>query len=231
MGEQLTLRIPVPYQPVLEEMIGQQRRATLLPLLQHWIKTASPRILVLYGDSGCGRTYTLSAVHHALQQQGYSNSARFLSLRCATLTPEAVGSLSCPWLFLDDLHWVLGHREWEEALFDLYNRHPEQCWLVSSSGLPNAMCVIPDLGSRLMSGLVCPLDPWTEQDMSQFLQEAASQKGIMLESEHLVYIMQRAKRHPATLLRILERIDSMTLEFRCRVNFVILRKALESNAG
>ncbi len=227
MADQMVLRIPIPADTGLNHVIGQERRDVVVPALKSWMQHQGPRIIYLYGASGSGKTFLLHSVAAELTVRADSDQWMFLALGQPDLKPDLLDDLHMPLLILDDLQAVLGNRLWEEQLFHRFQANPGQYWLVSASGLPHHFSQIPDLQSRLMSGLVFAIDGLNDRDLSDFLAKMAQSRGMTLEYAHRDYILQRVARTPEMMVRVIDILDEESLRSQTQMNWHTLRRVLE----
>ncbi len=227
MPDQLVLRIPIPADVGLTHVIGQDRLDVVVPALKNWMMHQGARIIYIYGAAGSGKTFLLHSVAAELMSMVAQDQWMFLALGQPGLAPDLLDNLEMPWLILDDLHKVFGSRHWEEQLFHRFQANTGQFWLVSASELPHALCSLPDLRSRLMSGLVFAVDHLSDADLSDFLGKMAQARGMTLESAHKDYILQRVARTPQMMMQVVEALDEETLRRQVLLNWSALRQVLE----
>lgn len=222
------MRMPLPLEPDLELMVGEHQRKNLLPALLACLTGTGPEVIYVYGDSGSGRTYMMMACQRWLEKHGHAGDIFYLSLKEEGLDVGVLDGLErYQWLCIDDVEAVLGQLRWETALFELCNRHQGHYLLVAGRDLPVQSCVIPDLASRWMAGLVYGMGGWSDEALGVFLEQAAEQRGLRLNAEQITYMLQRGSRQPGALLKFLDRLDSYTLEKKRRVTLPVLRELLD----
>lgn len=185
--------------------------------------------LYLAGANGSGRTHLLIAACAAANCGGHS--AQYLSL-AALRAPraEAVrGFGGSELLAFDDIEAIVGDRETEHALFDLYNRcRAEQATLLFAATAPPGQLgiVLPDLVSRLSACTQIALKPLGEHERRALLRERALARGIELDEGVLDWLFTRGKRDLASLFEVLDRVDSAALAAKRRVTVPFLRGLL-----
>ena len=87
---------------------------------------------------------------------------------------------------LDDLQVICGDREWEEALFHCFNRlrEHEHKLLICANQNPAQLAIkLPDLRSRLATGLIYQLPVMTDALKQQALISHAQSRGLILPEE------------------------------------------------
>jgi DnaA regulatory inactivator Hda len=103
----------------------------------------------------------------------------------------------CELVCLDDLDAVAGNREWEEALFHLFNRLRDsgRRLLLAAATSPRELPMkLPDLHSRLTLALVFQLQSLSDEDKLRALQLRASRRGLHLSDEVGRFILTRGER-------------------------------------
>ena len=111
-----------------EELLGQ---------LQRLADGRGEPFFLVWGSAGSGKSHLLQAACH--QAAGHGRTAVYLALRDHEKFRPGVldGWDAYELVCLDDLDAIAGQRQWEEALFHLYNRIRERGGgLVVSSNSP-----------------------------------------------------------------------------------------------
>ncbi|HSH28263.1 MAG TPA: DnaA regulatory inactivator Hda [Thiohalobacter sp.] len=199
--------------------------------LQAFVEPAAAGSFFLWGRAGEGKSHLLMAAAHRVNETG--GQAFYLSLAGPGLpSPQllAEGLEGVDLLALDDIDRVAAQRDWEEALFALYNRVQQQGGrlLLAARARPD-QCgfVLPDLVSRLRWGLVFGLRPLADADRIQVLQLRARQRGLELPEEVAGYLIKRYPRDLASLCTLLERLDAVSLQAQRRLTIPFIKQALE----
>lgn len=189
-----------------------------------------PGVLYIHGISGTGKSHLLYAAVKEAEKRG--RAAIYVSH--AAVQPAADDWLDLPGdglICIDDVRASLGAAE-ARALFSLYER------MRSSSGslVLGARCppagvdwVLPDLHSRVRSGLVYRLAELADRDLEEALRLRATHRGIALSDEVMRFVLSRYERSPVALFRLLDRIDTESLARKRRVTVPFLRM-LEADA-
>lgn len=167
-----------------------------------------------YGESGSGRTHLLQACCHLANQNEknifylpLSQHAQYSSVIFQELE-------SYQMVCVDDIDAIVGNRAWEEALFHFYNRARGQktALLISASCVPQQLnCILPDLQSRLSSGLVLEIKNLTDLEKMQVLQLRATRRGFSLSEEVVSYLVNHYSRHMRDLFHLFEKLDQASL--------------------
>ncbi|MCB1649658.1 MAG: DnaA regulatory inactivator Hda [Pseudomonadales bacterium] len=184
----------------------------------------------LWGGVGAGTSHLLQAVCHDADARG--QACFYLPLaQAADYSPDVLEGLECfPLVCLDDLEVIAGQDAWEGALFTLFNRLRESGsrLLVAAHCSPRELPVqLPDLLSRLQSGVVFSLQVPGDEEKREALQLRARQRGIELSDEVLSYVLQRNERSMRGLFSLLERLDQFSLQTQRRITVPLVRELME----
>lgn len=228
-GAQLTLGVRLRDDARWSNFHGQ-RNGAAAALLRAACEDGRHPVIAVCGDEDTGKSHLLQAACHDAEQE--ARSAICMSM--AELLPMGPGVLAgmdeLALIALDDLHLVAGLREWEEALFHLYNRlHDRNHQLiVSLAELPaNIGFMLPDLSSRLQHGLLVQLGVYRDEDRVTILQARAEQRGLVVNDEVAGFIMRRASRRLGDLLGILDILDENSLQAQRRLTIPFVKSVMD----
>ena len=115
---------------------------------------------------------------------------------------------------IDDIQCVAQSRQWEEAVFHLFNRVYDAggSIIIAGNDLPKALpLMLPDLVSRLSWGVVYQLHPLDDSEKINVLIQRANSRGITLSEEVGKYILSHCPRHMTTLFAALDALDKASL--------------------
>lgn len=183
----------------------------------------------LWGSAKVGKSHLLqaacAAVHDAQRPVAYLPLPK-LSAYGPELLQELDGmALVC----LDDLHLIAGDRDWEQALFGLYNRlRDATAGLLVSADRPLAQLPIrlPDLASRLAWGPSYQLQALNDGELLPALTRLAAERGLQLPTDSARYILRRCPRDLGYLQDLLERLDRASLAAQRRLTLPFVRDHL-----
>ncbi len=183
----------------------------------------------IWGSEGAGCTHLLQALCH--QSDAHAASAFYFPLQnLHQYSPDVFDGLETFSLVcLDDVQNVAGSAEWELALFSLFNRlrESESQLVVAANVSPRHMPIhLPDLLSRLQSGIVFQLQVLDDNDKLVALQLRARQRGFELSDEVAAYVLQRNDRRMSCLFDLLERLDQHSLETQRRITIPLVRELM-----
>ena len=232
LTQQTTLNVRLPSQPTFANYcVGDNIEA--LQKLQSDINSpvqnalSCDQLTYLWGCSGVGRTHLLQAMCY--QADCVHQTAVYLPLQDA-LTPAALDGLeTLTWVCLDDIDAVAGDPAWETAVFHLYNRLLERQHrlIVTAKMSPGEIPIqLPDLKSRLISGVTFQLHDLSDDDKCQALRQHATLRGMHLPEEVARFLIRRSSRDMATLISHLETLDQASLVAKHTLTLPFVKKVV-----
>lgn len=228
MIQQLPLALGLQHNPSLDDFIVGRNQA-VLDALKRSMAGGGENILYLFGPTGCGCSHLLL---------GQCGVAEELGLRCAylplgeraALAPEMLEGLEdLDLIAIDDIQAVAADKDWEEALFALFNRCHDlgKRMLFGANCGPAALPLrLADLRSRLANGLTFSLQPLDEQGRLELLQSLAARHALKLPPDVARYLLQRTARHPGSLVKTIARLDQASLAEKRRLTIPFVRDSL-----
>ena len=204
-------------------------------LVIHELKAAAARaelpMLWVWGPPESGRSHLLQACIAAADERGrraaYLPLDRTLALPAAAL--EGLGELDV--VGLDDIDAIAGDAGFEQAVFGLFEqlRQSGGRLVVTASAAPGEIRFrLPDLASRLKSGGVYRLQPLDDAGRLEALQIRARFRGFDLPEDTGHYLLNRMPRGPASLFRVLDRLDRAALVAQKRLTIPFVRSVLDA---
>ena len=192
-----------------------QDHALLISSLRAMVEQQTADFVYLSGHSGLGKSHLIQAVCNLAAAKKHSSMYLPLRQLCHYHPEEVLAQHqnSC-FLCLDDIDAIAGHREWEVALFDVYNqRIAASLPLFISGHVPAALLDISlaDLKSRLSAMLSFQLTDLSDAEKAALLHFRAAQRGMDLNELCLGYILQRSSRDIAALMHVLQTLDKTSL--------------------
>lgn len=185
--------------------------------------------IYICGSRGQGLSHLLQACCHQASRQRISS----VYLPLGTLIADHPGVLegfeNLQLICIDDLHAVAGNKEWEEAIFYLFNRvYDAQGKIIfAANDLPKALNIkLPDLVSRLSWGMVYQLHPLSDDEKIATLKMRANARGINLSDDVARFIMTHCPRHMGTLFAALDALDKASLAAQRRLTIPFVKEVL-----
>lgn len=185
--------------------------------------------LYIWGLPGAGRSHLLHALCHASGEHGLALA--FLPLKdLLSLDPAMLEGLEgFPLVVIDDIDACAGHRDWEVALFHLYNRlQAAGSRLVLSAGnVPQALNIsLPDLVSRLAWGTVYQIKPLDEAGKLAALMLRARLRGFDLPEDVGQFLLRRASRDNKALFAVLDQLDAASFAAQRKLSIPFVKQVL-----
>jgi len=204
-------------------------------LVVHELKNAAARaeqpMLWVWGLPESGRSHLLQACIAEADERGrratYLPLDRSLDLPAAAL--EGLGNLDV--VGLDDIDAIAGDPGFERAVFGLFEQLRQSGGrLVVAAGAPpgDIRFSLPDLASRLKSGGVYRVQSLDDAGRLKALQIRARFRGFDLPEDTGYYLLNRLPRGPASLFRVLDRLDRAALVAQKRLTIPFVRSVLDA---
>ncbi|WP_439258182.1 DnaA inactivator Hda [Lonepinella sp. BR2271] len=184
----------------------------------------------IWGTAGSGKSHLLKAVTNYILAENrrsiYVPLSKYAYFSTAVLDNLEQQDVIC----LDDLQAVIGHHDWELAIFDLFNRIKEKgtaLLLISSDQSPTSLPVkLPDLASRLRWGEIYQLHPLNETQKIQALQQNAHQLGIELPEDTANFLIKRLDRDMHSLFTAVAKLDKASLQAQRKLTIPFVKEIL-----
>ncbi|MFA5493842.1 MAG: DnaA regulatory inactivator Hda [Porticoccaceae bacterium] len=230
MVDQLSLPLSVRNEATFANFLAEpgSLRAQVVALLENAaVADSQDTAIYLWGGEGAGCSHLLQAACQRFQC--HDRGAQYLpldELRGCDPASLLVDLEFLPLVCIADIEAVAGDRDWEVALFSLFNRVREQgnLLLIGASCPPRELpLVLPDLQSRLAWSLVFHLPPYGEAEKAAILRFRAARLGIELGEGVIDFILSRGERSLATLMSYLARLDKASLSAQRRVTIPFIK--------
>ncbi len=185
--------------------------------------------MYLWGNGSPGLSHLLQAAcHKATDEEG---SALYLPLADkAQFSPQILqGATSLSLVCIDDLDSIASDSEWESALFTAFNaiRDSHTRLIISAAMAPQHLAIdLPDLHSRLQSGLILQLKELRDEDKLLALQLRARKRGFEMPVAVAEFILLRADRRFSALMKILDELDRTSLQQQRRLTIPLVKSTL-----
>ncbi|SEL04420.1 regulatory inactivation of DnaA Hda protein [Colwellia chukchiensis] len=230
---QLTLSVQLPddetfasFQSKSNTMVVKQLRHFLEQILD---ENKPVHSLYLFGLTGVGKSHLLHASCAFADTLGISS----LCLSFSELTQLSVDVLdgleNIDLVCLDDIQLIAGNKQWQQGVFDLYNRMVEQnkCLIITGDQSVGQLNIsLPDLVSRLNWGLTLQVKPLSDAEKSIALQYRAQQRGLFISDDVASFLIKRLSRDMASLLAALEQLDQASIREQRRITIPFIKEVL-----
>jgi DnaA family protein len=187
----------------------------------------------LCGSSGTGLSHLLQALCQSHSLRPGTGAALYMPLKELRDYPAdqvLQGLESADIVCLDDFDEVAAREEWQQPLFNFFNRCNESGTrlIIAAHTLPDFLEVIlEDLLSRLKSGISLQLIDYKDADLRRLLQHRASGLGLYLSDEVALFLLHRLPRNSHVLMESLDKLDAVSLREQRRLTLPFVKGVLE----
>ncbi len=229
MVSQIPLSLALPTGAAFENFLpGPNREA--FDCVVRVVSGSAERVTILWGGPGTGKSHLLQAACHRTHETG--DATVYLPLtEIHNFSPVMLDGLeSLRLICLDDVENSAAHREWEQALFDLYNRTEQtgtRLLLSAKTRVVDMGFELADLRSRLSSGLAFQLRDLSDDQRHEVLRHRARERGFEMSADAIEYLLRRYPRDMHALVDLLDRLDRSTLEEQRRVTIPFIKEVLK----
>ncbi|AHG86022.1 DnaA regulatory inactivator Hda [Bibersteinia trehalosi] len=235
---QLSLPIHQIDDETLENFCAENGAALLDSLRQNFDVVRQPFFYV-WGAKSSGKSHLLKALTHYYLLN--DRLASYIPLeKLAYFSPAVLDNADkLDVICLDDIQYVVGDPEWEQAIFNLINQLREQHGLFSQTKktllLISADCSPQqlklsrdreDLRSRLSWGEVHHLGDLKDEQKREILRRTAYDKGLELTDEVANFLLKRLDRDLSVLKEKLERLDQASLQAQRKLTLPFVKDVL-----
>lgn len=192
------------------------------------------KLVYIWGGTGTGRTHLLLASCNKFGEKHLNSSYIPLS-DFKQLTPEIFCDLdNLPLLCIDDLDAIVGIKAWEEAVFDCFNERMSRnvTTLIVANATPLALdFVLPDLQSRMSSGLLFELKALNDVQKISALQLRAKFLGLDLPVNTAKFLLAHYTRDMGALFDGLKKLDNASLAAQRCLTIPFVKEILDFNCS
>jgi DnaA family protein len=187
----------------------------------------------LWGDEGVGKSHLLQAAVRRAHERGASTM--YVPLReILPLGPGVLEDLEhLHAVAIDDLDVIAGQDDWEEAVFNFYNR------CAAAGGRLAFACrrppmhsgyALPDLRSRLSAALGFALSDLDDLEKQAALRARAHARGLDLSEPVAAFLLRRLPRRMPELVAAIDALDQASLRDRRPLTVPYVREILGFSA-
>ena len=211
--------------------------------------------ILIYGDSGLGKTHLLHAIGNAAKEKNpnlnvlYVHAQEFLDEYVKYVTSGKAGSIvdwfkeSVDILLVDDVQFLSNKKATEETFFSIYNNfyNNGKQVVISSDQHPSKLNGLDDrLKSRFVQGLPlsigAPEKETREMILKLRIEQSGQQSGLKLsdfDPEVIEYLADRFKKNIRELEGALDRLLFYIVNIRPskRITLSVAKEAIESLAS
>ncbi|MCJ8322186.1 MAG: DnaA regulatory inactivator Hda [Colwellia sp.] len=231
---QLALSVQLPDDETFESYQSTTNLATVKQLqlfIDNDLSTVtSSNSLYIFGVKGVGKSHLLHASSSYAEKLGKSSLCLSFS-ELQNLSVEVLDGLEhIDLVCLDDIDVIAGNQQWQQAVFDLYNRLAEQNKLLIVTGNQTATqlgITLPDLVSRLGWGFTEQVKSLTDEEKVAALQYRAQQRGLLLPDDVVKFLLNRLSREMSSLIESLDVLDKASIQEQRKITIPFIKEVLE----
>ena len=183
----------------------------------------------IWGNGSPGLSHLLQASCNKAAAEGRGTIYVPLADR-AQFAPQILeGAEFLSLVCIDDIENIVGDVEWEAALFTAFNaiRQAGTRLIIAAHMAAQQLVIqLPDLHSRLQSGLLFQLDELSDEDKLSALQLRARQRGLVLPAAVGEFILLRADRNLSALMQILNELDHSSMQQQRKLTVPLVKSTL-----
>jgi chromosomal replication initiator protein len=201
--------------------------------------------LFIYGGVGLGKTHLIQAIAHNLRKEGSRRTFRYLS------TEYVVGTfIKCvlqkdytkfrklfqgiDYLLMDDIQFLEGKVETQEAFFHRFNELHQQGKqiVLTSDRPPHELKDLPErLISRFQWGLVADIKPPEYETRLAILMLLVRDEELDVSQEVLDYIASSIRKNVRQLSGVIHRLAAISRLTGCSIDMNMAQKEIKSTLG
>ena len=190
-------------------------------------KEDAEQFIYIWSSESQGLTHLLKGACHQAAIKGAASLYIPLKEKSG-LSPELLlGVQSLRLVCIDDIDCL--DEEWEQALFTAFNackETPTQL-IVSARKPPGFLDIkLGDLHSRLQSGLMLQIKDLNDSEKLSLLKLRAENRGMKLPDAVAEFILLRADRSVAGLMKILDKLDTRSLQEKRSLTVPLVKKCM-----
>ena len=230
---QLALAVQLPDDETFESFQSESDQGVLVQL-QKFIQPEheeidQPNGFYLFGISGVGKSHLLHASCAYAETLGKTSLCLSFS-ELTQLSVEVLDGLEhIDLICLDDLQLIAGNVQWQQAVFDLYNRVIEQNKRLIITGDQSAHqlgITLPDLVSRMTWGYTEQLKALDDEEKLIALQYRARQRGVVLNDDVAKFLLNRLSRDMGSLINSLDTLDKASIREQRKITIPFIKDIL-----
>jgi len=232
LPEQLHLNVQLDDSISLDKFIDCSSTEDFLKILKNsTLDQSISSFYLIWGDQGRGKSYVMQGLHRKYIED-CKTTFQFSFKDNGVNSPEILMNLSSlEALFIEDFESMESSDHWEKAMFNLIN----ECYLsgtriyLSSNKVTKDLSIrLGDLASRLSSFTAIEIPEITEEEKIEALIQSSKRKGLVLDEKTVKYILSYTSRNLSDLLKLLNELDSFSLQKKKKISPSLVREMVSS---
>ncbi len=227
---QLSLGIALNDEATFANFYSDDANAQVIEALTNRVAGDGDTNLLIWGAPGVGLTHLLQAVCHDVY--ACRQTVQYLPLRDMvgfSASDVCEGLEEFQFVCLDDIDHVCGIREWEQALFHLYNKLRDAghvLLIASHTSPPSLPVVLADLKSRILGSMRYHVKSLSDSGKQSALIMRAGARGMEMSVEVVQYILNRTSRNTGELFDLLDRLDDESMQRKRKLTVPFVKEVL-----
>lgn len=225
--KQLPLDLKLPVHATFDNFIARNLQVVITLKTQFSLDTRS--FFYLWGSESVGKTHLLHACCHEANR--LKKTSAYFSMKDISLLHPAVlegfEQMNC--VCIDDLDTIHGKENWQEAIFHFFNKIMDNngMLVVASTIAPKALNLeLPDLGSRLNSGITYHLPVLSDEEKEYLLQKRANARSIDLPHDVVKFMLTHQNRSTKELMNLLDKLEHASLQAKRKITIPFIKEML-----
>jgi len=230
--EQLHLNVQLDDAISLDKFIKCDSTRDFLKILINSTKDQSvSNFYLIWGAQGRGKSYVMQGLHKKYIKDN-KKTFQFSFQDKRVNSPEILMNLgSLEALFIENFELMEDSEDWERGMFNLINEcymSGTRIYLSSNTVTKDLTIRLADLASRLSSFTAIEIPEITEEEKVQALIQASKRKGLVLDEKTIKYIVSYTSRSLSDLLRLLNELDSFSLQKKKKISPSLVREMVSA---
>ncbi len=186
---------------------------------------------LIWGAQGRGKSYVMQGLHKKYIQDDKKTFHFSFEDKRINSTEILMNLSSLEAIFIEDFESMEDSEDWERGMFNLINEcymNGTKIYLSSNKVTKNMQIRLADLASRLSSFTAIEIPEITEEEKIQALIQSSTRKGLVLDEKTLKYIVNYTSRSLSDLLKLLDELDSFSLQKKKKISPALVREMINT---
>lgn len=229
----MALQLELGIKPIItcsfDNYVVSEHNTQAVSHLKYIINNIESSYIYLWGAPRVGKSHLLHAV---IEQATYKGlSATYFSFEnIRSVTVDLLDSLEAyDVICFDDIQYIAGISDWEEALFGFYNlvKDANKILIIAADcSVASLKIQLADLKSRLAWGVSYNLKLLSDEDKEVLLQINAKERGMTLSSDLAHFLISRGSRDITGLFVMLDKLDEASMRYKRKLTIPFAKAVL-----
>ncbi len=184
--------------------------------------------IFIWGAEGVGKSHLAQSVCHSLAAS--EKTIAYFPVNNPNIGAEYLENLeNIDLICIDGFEFIASKRDWEEALFNLYNQlksHRRQLVIFSQSSPIQMPILLKDLKSRLGDMEIYKLKSISDRQKVEFLMEYGRSRGLGIAEDVADFILARTNREVRDIQSVVKNLDKQALAQKRRITIPFVKNVL-----